>query len=83
MLTIKYAVFILSCSVSNPDNCSKEYVGDVVTPTPIGCIMGGQPFLRQWIGDHVGADGKPARTFKSLRCVDSRRKDFEMGRDQA
>lgn len=78
MLIIKYAVFILSCSVNNPDNCTKEYVGEIITPTPIGCLMASQSFQRQWIEDHAGI-----RTFKRLTCVDSRRKAFEMGRDQA
>ena len=75
---IYYSIFVLSCSMNQPDNCTKQYLGDIETPTPIGCLMGAQPLMRKWIEDHQGN-----RIFKNLRCVDSRRKDFEMGRDQA
>lgn len=74
-----YAVFITSCLMSNPTECKKEYVGDVRTPTPIGCLMGGQSYLREWIEKNAHRK----IIFKSLKCVDIRRKDFEMGRDQA
>jgi hypothetical protein len=78
MQIIYYSIFILSCSVNNPANCDKTYIGDIETPTPIGCLMGAQPHMRKWIEDHAGI-----RIFRNLKCVDSRRKDFEMGRDQA
>lgn len=75
---IAYSVFVLSCSSAQPDNCTRQYLGDIQTPTPIGCLMAAQPALRKWIEDYGGL-----RVFKALRCVDSRRKWHEMGRDQA
>lgn len=75
---IAYSIFILSCSATQPDNCTQQYIGDIETPTPIGCLMGAQPFMRKWVEDHAGI-----RIFQRLRCVDSRRKDFELGRNQA
>jgi hypothetical protein len=78
MSIIYYSIFILSCSVNQPANCDKQYLGDIETPTPVGCLTGAQPLMRKWVEDHAGV-----RTFKLLRCVDSRRKGFEMGRDQA
>lgn len=78
MIQLFYSVFVLSCAVSQPDNCTKQYLGDIETRTPMGCLMAAQPYLRKWIEDHQGV-----RIFRELRCVDSRRKDHEMGRDQA
>lgn len=75
---ILYSVFIISCSLAQPDSCTKEYVGDVPTPTPIGCLMGAQSYMRKWIEDHHGI-----RRFIKLKCVDHRRKSHEMGRNQA
>jgi hypothetical protein len=69
-----YALVIVSC-MSDGSDCMRRVEAEGFGMT--GCLSQSQSIGAQWQAQH------PRRVIKALRCVDIRRLDFELGRDQA
>jgi hypothetical protein len=69
-----YALLLLTCSLSGGD-CRPVLAADGLQQ--MECQVRAQQLAAQYIGDH------PNRKFKAMKCVDHRRIDFYLGRNQA
>lgn len=71
-----YALIFVSCSLTGGD-CHKTLVEDGLQGGLASCMIRAVQVLPQW------QDANPIRRFKKARCVDHKRVDFELGRNQA
>ena len=46
------AIVFTVCAMAHPDQCREERLSFVWRGTLRECVMGAQPYLAQWVGEH-------------------------------